>query len=113
MNRDDAATLRRAIALVRFVRDPALPGLLLGAGLVVAGFAMLVLAVFGVAGVEFVPLQSPYLLSGGVGGLALVAVGVVVFTVQAERRDLTDARHEIDRLGREVIALVRTRHKDR
>lgn len=82
----DSETLRRAIALVRALRDPASPGLVVMLGVAVAGAITLAVTVFGIADARFVPLQIPHLLSGGIGGAALVAVGALLAAVQFDRR---------------------------
>lgn len=106
MNGTDSETLRRAVALVNAVRDPALPGMLLGAGLAVGGFAMVTVAWLGVSGTLLVPLQTPYLLSGGLGGIALTAVGALVIAIQGERRDQVIANLDMKLLAREVGDVV-------
>lgn len=83
----DSETLRRALALIRVWRDPALPGLLFYGLLVLAGLAVLVVGVIAMAGTPYVPLQLPYLVSGGLGGGALLGAGAVLTAVLAERRD--------------------------
>lgn len=104
----DADTLRRALALVNLMRDPALPGILVGLGFVVAGVALAVLAWAGVAGTLFVPLQTPYVVSGGLGGAALIVVGVLVASIQVDRRDSVEAADEIGHVTRELAGLVGT-----
>jgi hypothetical protein len=55
--------------------------------LVVAGFIALFLAWNGAAGKDYVQGQFPYLLSGGLVGIALVGAGLTVINVQARRAD--------------------------
>jgi hypothetical protein len=59
------------------------------AGIVVAalGFVLIAIAWGAVAGETNVALQMPYLVSGGITGLALVMVGLTVVSVAARRRD--------------------------
>lgn len=102
----DAETLRRAIALVRALRDPALPGLVLMVGVAVAGGVILALTVFGMADAHFVPLQIPYLVSGGFGGIALIVAGTLLASVQSERRDRARAWSEIQDVIDGVSTLV-------
>jgi hypothetical protein len=78
--------LRRALSLVRFLRDPALTGLVLMLALVAGGFVAVVLGWRGAARAAYVPLQVPALVSGGFGGLALIGVGVALFDLQQSRR---------------------------
>ena len=58
-----------------------------GVLLVVAGFIVLFLAWNGAAGKDYVQGQFPYLLSGGLVGIALVGAGLTVINVQARRAD--------------------------
>lgn len=100
-------TLRRAIALVRVLRDPALPGVLFLLSLAAIGCVVLALAVHGSAGTPWVPLQVPYLVSGGFGGGALVAAGALLAALQAERRDHASERIETQRMLDELSVLAR------
>lgn len=59
----------------------------LGVALTVIGFALIAIAWRQVAAETNVALQLPYLVSGGLTGLALVMVGVTVINVAAKRRD--------------------------
>jgi len=61
------------------------------AALAVAGFVMLGLAWRGAARTTFVPLQSPWVLSGGLAGLALVGMSLGALSIHASRR--SDAEH--------------------
>jgi hypothetical protein len=74
-----------------------------GVALVAVGFALIFLAWNGAAGRDFVEGQLPYLISGGLTGLALVGTGLTVALVQAQRRE---ARAVTDRLD-ELIEVVR------
>jgi hypothetical protein len=92
-------------------RLPTLPALsplptYIGVAVAAIGFAVLAFAWGKVAGIaDNVALQMPYLVSGGLTGLALVMVGVTIVNVAAKRRDvqlrqqqtqlLADALHEL------------------
>jgi hypothetical protein len=92
-------------------RLPTLPALsplptYIGIAVAAIGFAVLAFAWGKVAGIaDNVALQMPYLVSGGLTGLALVMVGVTIVNVAAKRRDvqlrqqqtqlLADALHEL------------------
>lgn len=102
----DTETLRRAVALVNLARDPALPGMLLGLVLVVAGFVVAIVSGIFAAGAPAVALQTPYLVSGGLGGVALVVIGALVAAIQAERRDGVDANAEMWQVSDGMAALV-------
>jgi hypothetical protein len=67
-----------------------------GVLLVVAGFIALFLAWNGAAGKDFVQGQLPYLISGGLVGMALVACGLTVINVQARRADQTELLHRLE-----------------
>jgi hypothetical protein len=58
-------------------------------GLALAGIGFLVigLAWNGAAGLNHVPGQFPYLISGGLTGLGLILVGVVMLVIQTMRHD--------------------------
>lgn len=98
----DSETLRRALALIRVWRDPALPGLLFHGLLTVAGFVVLVVGVIAMTGTPYVPLQLPFVISGGLGGAALLGVGAVLTAVLAERRDRVEAMAELQDVVDEV-----------
>ncbi len=59
----------------------------LGVAVAAAGFVLIAVAWGKVAGETNVGLQMPYLVSGGLTGLALVMVGLTVISVAARRRD--------------------------
>lgn len=59
----------------------------LGIGVAALGFVLIAVAWGQVAGETNVALQMPYLISGGLFGLALVLVGLTVVNVAAKRRD--------------------------
>lgn len=59
---------------------------ILGSTLVAGGLAAIVLAYFGVAGTVFVGLQLPYVVSGGLLGLALVIFGSALILGHALNR---------------------------
>ena len=62
------------------------------AGLVLAGFVAFALGWRGAAATLDVPVQVPYLVSGGLAGLALILAGVVLVLVQLGRREAADER---------------------
>lgn len=69
-----------------------------GVLLVVAGFIALFLAWNGAAGKDFVQGQLPYVISGGLVGIALVGCGLTVINVQARRADQTELLHRLETL---------------
>lgn len=104
----DSDTLRRAIRLVRVLRNPALPGLVFLLLLVVTGCVVLAFSVFAISDALYVPLQMPFLVSGGFTGVAFVAAGALLAAVQAERHDRAQARFEMQEAVDELSALVRS-----
>lgn len=103
----DSDTLRRAVTLVRLWRDPALPGLVFSIVVALAGMTGIAFTVWKVAGDPYVPLQMPFLVSGGLGGAALVVMGAVVGAVLAERRDRAMARIEMQDAVDEAVSILR------
>ena len=77
----------------------------LGIGYCLAGVAVILLGWNGAASYDRVESQMPYLISGGLAGLALVIIGAGLLVVQAQRQNraalqssITDLRQAIDRL---------------
>lgn len=58
-----------------------------GIAVTAIGFVLIAIAWGTVAGETNVALQMPYLVSGGIAGLALVMVGLTVVSIAARRRD--------------------------
>lgn len=58
-----------------------------GIAVAAAGFVLIAVAWSSVAAQTSVALQLPYLVSGGITGLALVMVGLTIVSVAARRRD--------------------------
>lgn len=84
-------------------------GRIIGFMFMTAGVVMIGLAWNGAANRNFVEGQFPYLLSGGVMGLALVIIGsslIFLATIRAERELMTDRFDEMIRLlGRNLNRL--------
>jgi hypothetical protein len=59
----------------------------LGLGFCLAGFVAIFLGWNGAASFDRVPAQFPWLISGGVTGLALVVIGSALLVVENNRRD--------------------------
>jgi hypothetical protein len=59
----------------------------LGIAVAAIGFVLIAFTWGAVAGETNVALQMPYLVSGGITGLALVMVGLTVVSIAARRRD--------------------------
>jgi hypothetical protein len=89
-----------------FLREPAMPGLILMGALIAAGFLILLLTWAGAAGTLYVPLQMPHIVSGGLGGLALIGLGGGLLYLQRGRRDDATHRRLTDELIDEAAALI-------
>jgi len=76
------------------------------AGLVVAGFVAFALGWRGAAATLDVPVQVPYLVSGGLAGLALILAGVVLVLVQLGRREAADERQLVADVLTEAHAVL-------
>jgi hypothetical protein len=74
----------------------------LGIGYCLAGVALIFLGWNGAASYDRVESQMPYLISGGLAGVALVMIGVGLLIVQAQRMNRAETAAEIAGL-REVI----------
>ena len=86
--------------------DPAASSLLLFAGLVVIGFVAIGIGDRSIARTLFVDVQVPALVSGGMGGLALILLGCGLVNVQTGRRLAAAERAETELLLDEVSQLV-------
>lgn len=89
-----------------WLQDPAAPSLLLFAGVVLAGFTAIGIGWKVAARTLFVPFQTPALVSGGMGGLALVLLGSGLANIQAGRRLAAIERAATEALLDEASALV-------
>lgn len=90
----------------RWAGDPAAPSLVLFSGLVLGGFVAIGVGWKVAARTLVVAYQTPALVSGAMGGLALVLIGVGLANVQAGRRLAAAERLETEALLDEASALV-------
>lgn len=67
-------------------------------GIIIVGFAIIFFGWNGAAEKDFVSGQMPYVISGGIAGLAVVFVGLTLASVEARRRDNAKLVAKIDRL---------------
>lgn len=102
----DERDLKRALALVRFLRDPAVPGMALMIVLALAGFVALAYGWYGTARAIYVPLQFPEVVSGGLGGLALIGLGFGLLDMQVDRFHAARERRLTDDVLDEIATLV-------
>jgi len=70
----------------------------LATALIGAGFLLIVLAWNGAASVDYVQGQVPYIISGGLGGLAMVGAGLALAVVQSNRQDRLMLTEKLDEL---------------
>lgn len=79
------------------------------AALVGLGVILIFMAWDGAASFAYVPAQIPYMVSGGLGGLALVGAGLVLVRVAEARKDNAELRSRLDELTLAVRELGQTR----
>jgi hypothetical protein len=82
---------RPRITLPLWLRDPSNQSIVVLALIAVAGCVMWGLAWRGVARTVYVPLQLPWLVSGGIAGLALLGLALAGWSIHLGRRQ--DAVH--------------------
>ena len=77
--------MQRGSPVRRSMKDPFTRSVVLALALIAGGFVAIGLGWKGAAASLVVAEQLPYLLSGGVGGLALIVTGAGILTVQVNR----------------------------
>ena len=77
----------------------------LGVAVCAVGFVLIFLGWNGAASFNFLPQQFPYLISGGIAGLALVAVGAALLVIEAARAERAELQSSIEDLRRAVESL--------
>ena len=70
----------------------------LGVALCLVGFLGIFFGWNGAASHNYVPAQFPYLISGGIAGLAVVVVGAAMIVVQNQRADRARVEEVLERL---------------
>jgi hypothetical protein len=73
-------------------------GGLLGLAYCLAGLFLIFLGWNGAASYDREPAQIPYLVSGGLGGLALVIIGASLLIVQSQREDRAALQASVEEL---------------
>lgn len=102
---DDAPPLessawRRGLAVgARVVDRSSTVPVYAGIVIAIAGLVFIAVAWGEVAALTNVALQLPYLVSGGLTGLALVMVGMTIVNVQSRRRDSAERSRQMERLA--------------
>jgi hypothetical protein len=89
-----------------WTRDPAAPSLALFGALAASGFVAIALGWRAAARELFVPFQIPAIVSGALGGMALLVIGAGFFNIQAGRRLNAGEKLETEALLEEAHALV-------
>jgi hypothetical protein len=97
---------------VAALHDPGIQSILVLAGLAVAAFVMFGLAWRGGARTPYVPLQLPWLVSGGMAGLGVLGMALGAWSIHLGRRQ--DALHreateDLVRVAVELAEEVRAR----
>jgi hypothetical protein len=80
------------------MRGPARLATYVAGALVGAGFVLIALSWYGSATLTYLQGQFPYLVSGGMGGLALVLTGMTVLLLQTVRRESARQQAQLARL---------------
>ena len=100
----------------RALSHPAMPSLMVFSGIVIAGFVAMILGWRVAARTLNVAAQMPAIVSGGIGGLVLVAVGTGLLVAQVGRvsaaRDRAAADDVLDRTS-EVVEMLRAKRGQR
>lgn len=104
----DSNTLRWALDAARLVRDAVFPGLVCACLMILTGLVVLAISGVGTTQYAYVPLQLPYLVSGGFGALGLVATGALLASILGNRRDQAYVDEEFGTFADELTALSRT-----
>ena len=86
--------------------DPWRRSMALGAGLVVAGFAAIIVAWVGVAATLSVPEQVAFAVSGGFGGFALTGAGLALVDVQRRRMEAAVERRNMSSFAAELTEIA-------
>ncbi len=89
-----------------WLRDPSSQGTLVFVAVLSVGFTAIAIGWKVAARTLFVPFQLPALVSGGLGGIALVLLGAGLLSVHASRSLAAQERAAFDGLLDEAAALV-------
>jgi hypothetical protein len=87
-------------------RDPYASSVAVLALLALAGLAAIALGAAGAADARTLDAQLPFVVSGGIGGLAMVVVAVGLHAAQRRRMASARRRTEVDRVLQEAAALL-------
>ncbi|MEN3273176.1 MAG: hypothetical protein V7636_1937 [Actinomycetota bacterium] len=84
----------------------------IGLGITALGFVVIAFSWGKVAALLDVSLQMPYVVSGGLTGLALVMVGMTAVNVAARRQDAADRAREVESMQSVLRELRETLERD-
>jgi hypothetical protein len=87
------------------MRDAGVRAIVVLAAVVVAGFVLFAIAWHGAAATVFVPLQLPWLVSGGLAGLAVIGMAGGGLSIHLGRRQDAAHRDAVETLVRDAIEL--------
>jgi hypothetical protein len=76
-----------------------------GVALIAVGLALVAYTWLRVADLASVPLQLPWVASGGFSGVGLVVIGALLVNVAVKRRESAERRRQIEELALLVAAL--------
>ena len=88
------------------LRDPGVQAVVVLVLLAIAGFVMLGLAWRGAARTIYVPLQMPWVLSGGFAGIGLLGLAYGALSIDLGRRQDAIHRAEVEELVRTAATLA-------
>jgi hypothetical protein len=91
---------------VAALRDPGVQSALVLVALAIGGFVMLTFAWRGGARTPYVPLQLPWLISGGLAGLGLLGMALGSWSIHLGRRVDAEHRAAVEDLVHDASALA-------
>ena len=80
---------------------------------VASGFVAVWLGYRSAAAIGVVPFQVPYVVSGGVVGIALIGTGLALLSTHLSRVEAAEERRALAELQREAVSLLAVRAGDR
>ena len=92
----------------RFSRFVSQLGGKLGVAVLLIGFVVIFLGWNGAASFNDLRQQFPYVISGGIAGLAIVVVGAALLLVEALRTERAELQSSIDELRRAIESMTTT-----
>lgn len=97
--------------LFRALGNPALRAVLVLVVLVAVGYEMMWLGWRGAARTVVEPLQSPWVMSGGLGGLAVLGMALGAWSVHLGRRQDAEHRAAVEGLVRDAVLIIEEVHR--